>query len=366
LTLRARAAEETIREQYTALADQAKRIERHSAKVEKLERRLKAEQRSGKKRKKLQKRHRELQRSRAALAHWMKTWSTVKGWRVLAELAERERRLSETRLQTAAASSHEPREAEPGRVEGVRGRSFRPALAPEDLSPIQRGTLKTTYRGTPFRKNPFDIVNYGVLMDRLQPATVIEVGTHAGGSAVWFADQQAVRAIEPCVVSVDVDPPEPIDDRVAFLRGDALALGDVLDHQRLAALPRPWLVVEDSAHLFETSIAVLRFFHPHLRDGDYIVVEDGTLADFPEPVYRRFRDGPNRAVKQFLDEHPDSYEIDAALCDRYGHNVTWAPNAWLRRRGDPGASSDARREARRVPRAEAPEVSLVVHRAGSP
>jgi 2-polyprenyl-3-methyl-5-hydroxy-6-metoxy-1,4-benzoquinol methylase len=68
LTLRARAADETIREQYTALADQAKRIERHSAKVEKLERRLKAEQRSGKKRKKLQKRHRELQRSRAVRA----------------------------------------------------------------------------------------------------------------------------------------------------------------------------------------------------------------------------------------------------------------------------------------------------------
>ncbi|MGI8440574.1 MAG: methyltransferase domain-containing protein [Thermoleophilaceae bacterium] len=82
LTLRARAADETIREQYTALADQAKRIERHSAKVEKLERRLKAgrraveklerrlkaEERSGKKRKKLQKRHRELQSSRAVRA----------------------------------------------------------------------------------------------------------------------------------------------------------------------------------------------------------------------------------------------------------------------------------------------------------
>lgn len=272
------------------------------------------------------------------LRRWLSRWEDIDGWRSLAELAERERSLNDARLQAINADGRRERpeaRAPEGRapVADVRGRSFRPALPPDVLSTIQRGTLNTTYRGVAFVKNPFDVVTYGVLMDRLAPRSVIEIGTHAGGSARWFADQQAVRAIEPRVVSVDIDGPPALDDpRVLFLRGDALRLADVLDGSLLQSLPRPWLVVDDSAHLFETSIAVLRYFDALLEVGDYIVVEDGTLADFPEPSYLRFEDGPNRAVQRFLNEAGERYAIDASLCDRYGHNVTWAPNAWLRRR----------------------------------
>lgn len=214
----------------------------------------------------------------------------------------------------------------------TRGRTFRPALPPNILSLIQHGTLRTTYRGRAFLKNPFDVVLYQELIGRLRPATILEVGTKHGRSAVWFADQQAAHGIAARVVTVDVaDPPALDDPRVTFIRGDAVALDRVLPDQVLATLARPWLVVEDSAHLFKTSLAVLQFFDPRLQPGEYIVVEDGILADLPQPIYEQYQDGPNRAVKHFLEARGPAYEIDTSLCDDYGHNVTWAPNAWLRR-----------------------------------
>jgi cephalosporin hydroxylase len=271
------------------------------------------------------------------LRPWLERWGTVEGWADLAALAEAERRLGDQRLQRrATAGTGQRRKAErprdDTRVEEVHGRSFRTALPARILSAVQRGTLNTHYRGMRFYKNPFDLVLYMMLLDRLLPATVLEVGTKEGGSALWFADQQAVRGIEPRVVTVDIEKPPELDDpRVTSLRGDALALGEVLPDDLLATLPRPWLVVEDSAHLFETSLAVLEFFHAHLRRGEYIVVEDGNLADFVEPRYAQFEDGPNRAVKHFLEARGDDYAIDTKLCDHYGHNVTWSPNGWLRR-----------------------------------
>ena len=275
------------------------------------------------------------------LGPWLGRWETREGWAELARLAEVERYKADERLQKIAAMARAgdplppPPKADRRRpVETARGRSFRVQLPQGTLSRVQLGTLRTSYRGIPFYKNPFDVVLYQELIGRLKPATVLEIGTKDGGSATWFADQQSLHGVEPRVVTVDIEQPPALDDpRIRFLRGDALALGAVLTEELLRSLPRPWLIVEDSAHLFETSLAVLEFFHPHLHKGEYIVIEDGSLADFTEPIYEQFEDGPNRAVKHFLEgELGAAYAIDAGLCDRYGHNVTWAPNAWLRRR----------------------------------
>jgi cephalosporin hydroxylase len=76
----------------------------------------------------------------------------------------------------------------------------------------------------------------------------------------------------------------------------------------------------------------LRFFHPHLKSGDYIVIEDGVVGALPSEEYRRYEDGPNRvAVRDFLAECANCFVIDTDLCDFYGHNVTYNPNAWLRK-----------------------------------
>jgi cephalosporin hydroxylase len=102
--------------------------------------------------------------------------------------------------------------------------------------------------------------------------------------------------------------------------------------EAIAAAAHPWLVIEDSAHTRDSTLAVLEYFDRHLEPGDMLVVEDGVIADLEGQVYRALDDGPNRAVAEFLECKGDRYVIDTTLCDFYGHNLTYAPNAWLRRR----------------------------------
>lgn len=219
------------------------------------------------------------------------------------------------------------------KVESVRGRPFRSSIPAPALDQLQAGTLAMDYRGVPFLKCPLDIALYLRLLSRQRPSTVIEIGTKNGGSALWFADMQSASGIPDArVISIDIAPSVSFSDsRIDFLRGDASDLSSVLTPEYLEGCRRPWLVVEDSSHLFRHTIAVLSFFHPLLRAGDYMVVEDGILSELSAPIYDRYEDGPNRAVAAFLEARGSSYEIDASLCDHFGYNATWNPNGWLRR-----------------------------------
>ena len=206
------------------------------------------------------------------------------------------------------------------------------AFSPSVLEYIQHGVMKTGYKGVRLQKSPLDLALYLQLLQRLQPRTVIEVGTLDGGSAVWFADQMQALGLEAKLISVDkTSRPLLRDARVRFLEGDALRLEAPLDDALLADLPRPWLVIEDSAHTYDVCLAVLRFFDRHLALGDYIVVEDGILRHLPGAAYRRYEDGPSRALAAFLAERGAVYEVDRSLCDFYGHNMTYNPSGYLRR-----------------------------------
>ncbi len=211
-------------------------------------------------------------------------------------------------------------------------RSFASAIPSEVWDSVQHGVMHTLYRGVPFYKSPFDIALYLQLIGRLKPSTIIEVGTKYGGSALWFADMQTSHGLTGKVITIDIAPLINFEDpRITVIKGNALSLGEALNRGMLNRLPHPWLVIEDSAHFLDTSLAVLCFFDKHLLAGDYIVVEDGIVAHLTAPMYKRYEDGPNRAVQTFLLENPDRYVIDSALCDLFGFNTTYNPNGWLRR-----------------------------------
>ena len=198
------------------------------------------------------------------------------------------------------------------------------------LMSIQNGAMAFRYRGCETFKNPFDLALYTLLLADLRPATIVEIGSHAGGSALWFADTAEALGIAAHVHSLDViDAERPKDERISFHVGDAHRLGDTFGEPLLRALPRPWLVVEDSDHQRQTALAVLRFFDPWLAAGDYVVVEDGILTDMR--VGPAYDGGPLAAIHQFLAEAPGRYEIDRAYCDHFGRNVTWNVDGWLRR-----------------------------------
>jgi len=212
----------------------------------------------------------------------------------------------------------------------------RSALARRNLRTIQAGTLGYHYNNVPCLKNPFDLALYTMLLGQLRPTTIVEVGSAAGGSALWFAAQARAQRLECRVLSVDINKVTTVSDPdVEFIGGDIHHLNDTPLPAMLSNRTGPLLVIEDGPHTYAGTLAALRFFDRYLQPGDYIVVEDGIAKDLG---YRSLRNGPNRAVRRFLSDHGDRYTVDRSYCDFYGRNVTWNPNGYLRRTGTGSAS----------------------------
>ena len=208
------------------------------------------------------------------------------------------------------------------------GRS-RTQLPPWVLDRIQRATFRYRYKGRQTIKNPFDLALYSLLIWRLQPRTIIEIGTNQGGTTLWLADQLTAYGIDGKVHSLDIVPVVmPPDPRIVLHTGDALQIDKIFPADWLVTQPRPLLVIDDGDHSHASVLTVLDHFGPQMRSGEYIIVEDGNVNDLG--VARDFDGGPHRAIVEFLGRRTP-FEIDRSYCDFYGRNVTWNTDGYLRR-----------------------------------
>ena len=199
----------------------------------------------------------------------------------------------------------------------------------EFLQRYHEGVRNYTYRGVSCLKSPVDLSLYLKLLFELSPGTVIEIGAHHGGSSLFFADQCQAMGLKARILSVDAhDRRQVCDPRVEFFRADARDLWTSA-LVGLEDLPKPWLVIEDSAHTPAVSANVLDFFHPRLTSGDVVVIEDGILTELG--LSKQFHGGPTPAVQQFLIQYPADYRIMSEYTDAFGRNVTYSPNGWLER-----------------------------------
>lgn len=198
---------------------------------------------------------------------------------------------------------------------------------------MQQGVHHQRYRGRQLVKNPFDVAIYQQLLERQRPATIVEIGSKDGGSAMWLAGLAAGLGLTLTVHSYDLSPVTGLDPPgVRFHAGDGRHLADAVSPEDLATWPRPWLVIDDADHAEPTTAGILRFFHPHLMPGDMVVVEDGNLSDIYPELFPGYTSGPHLALREFLAAHGSDYEIAAELCDLFGYNATTASNGILRRR----------------------------------
>ena len=166
-------------------------------------------------------------------------------------------------------------------------------------------------------KDPFELAIYPMLLWELKPATIIEIGSLNGGSAVWLADMLDVMKIDGKVFSFDIDTEQIKCDhaRVTFARADSNHL-DLFDTDLLRQLPHPWLVIED-AH--QNVANVLSFFGEFMTPGDYLVVED-TLQ------WKKYLE-----MKKFVARSRDLFRVDTRYTDLFGYNATWNINGYLKR-----------------------------------
>lgn len=186
-----------------------------------------------------------------------------------------------------------------------------------------------TYKGIPALKNPFDLALYTRLLWDSKPRTLIEIGSYKGGSAIWFADQMRSMGIDGRIFSLDIIAVQDVSDPiVSFITSDSLP--SAMPQDWLNSLPRPMMVIEDSAHTFEHTLLVLRYFADIMQPQEYLIVEDAIVTPMGIDFDHALKGGPALAIKRFLCERSD-FVVDTEVCDYFGFNVTYNVNGYLKK-----------------------------------
>jgi cephalosporin hydroxylase len=152
--------------------------------------------------------------------------------------------------------------------------------------------LEDWYAGVRISKFPEDLRVYEHLLWNSRAEVVIELGTQFGGSALWFRDRLAVqrrygraRGAKVITVDIDVGPAREALDAAEPAWSESIMLieGDLLDPDLPERVAREvpddgrCMVVEDTAHVYETTRAALDGFHRFVPRGGFFVVEDGCV-----------------------------------------------------------------------------------------
>ena len=109
-------------------------------------------------------------------------------------------------LQATTRAELECRMKHKYRFQQIREREDRCDMPTEMCIVNSRGRYLLTYRGCPIIKSPEDFPIYHLLFGHLKPRSVIEIGTYAGGNAIWIADQLKLLDIPAHIYSMDIDP----------------------------------------------------------------------------------------------------------------------------------------------------------------
>ena len=164
-----------------------------------------------------------------------------------------------------------------------------------------------TWRNSRLGKSVYDFALYPMIIWENSPATILEIGSGEGASAIWMADLCKSYGLPTRVYSIDIDPITLKHERVTFFQGNSEEIDSVFDVKNL---PHPWLIVED-AHIQVNKI--MEYFENHMDVADYLIIED------------------SRGKMQTTLQVPDTLYVDAYYCDYFGVNATSAMNTILRK-----------------------------------
>lgn len=181
---------------------------------------------------------------------------------------------------------------------------------------------RTTWCGVLVLKSVSDLWNYQEIIVALRPSVVVELGTSAGGSALFFAHVLRAARIDGRVLTIDVDQSrtasaaraEPL---IEFVQASSVAPEAL---QRIEALrrehPGPAFFILDSDHAEAHVYAELVALRALTRAGDVVIVEDTNVNG--HPVLPDFGPGPYEALQRYRTDYPDDYALDAARESKFG------------------------------------------------
>jgi len=188
---------------------------------------------------------------------------------------------------------------------------------------FDRENLENTMRwcGYKVQKTPADMWVYQEIITDTRPDLLLEIGSAAGGSGLFFASVMEALGTGQ-VLSFDTQSKwqRPVHPRLEFTKGDPRDLVD-----GISKLVRDegfsLMVVEDAAHTHGMTLGCVEAFAPLVPRGHYYVVEDTDL-------HRQDSSGVWRAVREFIEANP-GWEIDWSR-EKFHH--TTCHGGFLRRK----------------------------------
>jgi len=192
----------------------------------------------------------------------------------------------------------------------------------------------TNFLGVGILKAPNDLWAYHDILLRVRPKTILEMGTFAGGSALWFATLMDMLQIQGGrVFTVDiaddhlspfvrkmVDQGHGAGARITLVKGSSVD-PEVAQMLNRTSAGEPRLVVLDSDHSEAHVRAELELYAPACQVGDRLVVEDTNVA-WPHDR------GARGALESYLAEHPGEWRHDI-VSERW--LLSMHPGGWLER-----------------------------------
>lgn len=197
-----------------------------------------------------------------------------------------------------------------------------------NLDSIYDSHFRVKYKNVEYLKCPFDYVLYQMVITKVKPDLIIEIGTLKGGGAYYCAD--LLNSIGKGIVHT-IDIENQVDDY------------NVLNHPRIKFFTDGYqnydieltkefkniLVIDDASHKYQDVINTLNKFSKVVSKDSYFIVEDGVLT-FLGGEDSENQGGPIRAIDEFLQGN-DQFIIDREYCDFFGLNATFNPNGYLKR-----------------------------------
>jgi cephalosporin hydroxylase len=219
-----------------------------------------------------------------------------------------------------------------------------------------RAIVESKFLGIRVLEHPVDMWVIQEMIVEIQPDFIIEAGTFAGGSALYYASILKEVNERGKVITIDIEPrvDEWIEkmevtpyahDRVEALFDDRIEIikSNSVDPELVEALAQRVegarvMVMLDSCHNYEHVLKELELYSPMVSVGSYIIVQDtiideGIAAGFELmknaarcPGYEE-QGGPARAVEEFLAKSED-FSVDSS---RERFLVTMFPSGYLKR-----------------------------------
>lgn len=199
------------------------------------------------------------------------------------------------------------------------------------------GTFHGVVGGVEIQKSDDDLLRYTELVDISQPDIVIETGTRAGGSALWFQ-----RALGLQVISIDIAPQftrgEPSGPGISFMRGSSIDPAIVNNVLPLIQGKRV-MVSLDSDHHSPHVQAEMATWGPLVSPGCYMVVEDACFDAFAREGFASWAriggsripeyGGPLDAIEKSLIHFGEMWWRDESLEGRTP--ISHSPVGWWRK-----------------------------------